>query len=206
MTDKAKDIELSVSQSAGGYDYEFVDEPSEDMNCSVCLSILRDPHLTSCCGNHFCQSCITRIKDEGSPCPLCQEKAFMTMLNKSMSRKLRELAVRCPNKSLGCEWMGTIGDVELHLDRDNGCGYLAGNCSQCNESVTRINLAIHQKDYCPYRPYVCAYCGLNGTMKVITENHWPLCDMYPICCPNKCEIETLKRKDLVAHVKLDCPM
>lgn len=214
MAEKAKEMQTSDGVQgrstsvplSGGYDYEFVEEPTDDMNCSVCLSVLRDPHLTSCCGNHFCQSCITRIKEEGNPCPLCQEKDFSTMLNKSISRRVKDLTIRCPNKSLGCEWAGAIRDVELHLDREDGCGYMAINCDQCCESFTRITLAIHQQQHCPYRPYCCEYCGYKDTMKVIAEDHWPICEECPVSCPNECDLQSLKRKDLDAHVNLNCPL
>ena len=197
---------LSSSFQSGGYDYEFLEEPAEDVNCSICLSVLRDPHLTSCCGNHFCQSCITRIKDDGNPCPLCQERNFTTMLNKSISRKIRELTIHCPNKTEGCQWTGIIRDVESHLDGENGCGYVIVECTLCDESFARLCLADHQMQSCPYRPYTCEYCGCKDPMKVITEDHWPVCSEYPVPCPNNCEVELLKRKNLDSHVKENCPL
>ena len=48
----------SSTDGSGGYDYEFVSEPPDELKCSVCLLVVRDPSLTSCCGKHFCQSCI----------------------------------------------------------------------------------------------------------------------------------------------------
>lgn len=212
MAEKAEEMEkLSSVQTfplplSGGYDYEFIEEPTEDMKCSVCLSVLRDPHLTSCCGNHFCQSCITRIKGDGNPCPLCQERDFTTMLNKSVSRKIKDLTICCPNKSQGCEWTGVLRNIESHLDQENGCEYVVVECTQCNESFTRIALVNHHHQDCPYRPYACDYCGHKDTMKEITENHWPVCDEYPVCCPNECKNESLKRKDLDTHVQKNCPL
>ena len=214
MAEKVEEMEeqsvqtltLASSLESGGYDYEFIEEPSEDMKCSVCLSVLRDPHLTSCCGNHFCQSCITRIKSDGNSCPLCQERYFTTMLNKSVSRKIKDLTICCPNKSQGCEWTGALRHIESHLDQENGCEYVVVKCSQCNESFARIALANHQKHNCPYRPYACDYCGYKDTMKALSENHWPVCDEYPISCPNECKTEPLKRKYLNTHVKENCPL
>ena len=128
------------------------------------------------------------------------------MLNKSISRRVKDLTIRCPNKSEGCEWTGAIRDVELHLDQEDGCGYMLVSCGQCNESFIRLTLGSHQKQYCPYRPYSCDFCGHKNTVKMITEDHWPKCDEYPICCPNECNIESLKRKDLDTHVKSNCPL
>ena len=73
----SRSFDTSAStEDSGGYDYEVVSDPPDELNCSICLSVLRDPSLTSCCGNHFCQSCISRIKSEGMPCPLCQEQDY----------------------------------------------------------------------------------------------------------------------------------
>ena len=73
----------------GGYDYEFVSDPPDELKCSICLSVLRDPSLTSCCGNHFCQSCISHIKNKGMPCPLCQEQDYTIMLDKLIIQRVK---------------------------------------------------------------------------------------------------------------------
>ena len=39
-----------------GYDSGlFVDDPPKYLECPLCLSILREPHLLSCCGAHICE-------------------------------------------------------------------------------------------------------------------------------------------------------
>ena len=46
--------DLEVSN--GGYDDQlFLDPAPESLQCPVCLLVLRDPHLLSCCGAHICQ-------------------------------------------------------------------------------------------------------------------------------------------------------
>ena len=98
------------------------------------------------------------------------------MLNKAVSRKIKDLTLHCPNKGEGCKWTGTIRDVESHLYRENGYGYMVTvvSCGQCKESFTRLTLANHQKQVFPYRPYSCDYCGHKDTLKVITEEHWAI--------------------------------
>ena len=100
----------------GGYDYEFVSNPPDELICSICLSVLRDPNLTSCCGNHFCQLCISRIKNERNPCPLCQEQDYAVMLDKFFVRRVKGLKIKCPGNSHGCEWVGELRSIERHLD------------------------------------------------------------------------------------------
>ena len=77
------------TEGSGGYDHKFVSDPPDELNCSICLSVLHDPILTSCCGNRFCQSCISRIKNEGMPCPLCQEQDYTIMLDKLIIQRVK---------------------------------------------------------------------------------------------------------------------
>ena len=46
----------------GGHDCEFIDPPPESWECPVCLLLLREPHLISCCGVKICQSCISGVR------------------------------------------------------------------------------------------------------------------------------------------------
>ena len=124
----------------GGYDYEFVTNPPDELICSICLSVLRDPNLTSCCGNHFCQSCISRIKNERNPCPLCQEQDYAVMLDKFFVRRVKGLKIKCPGNSHGCEWVGELRSIERHLDVS--CGFVEVTCDYCqNEDILRHNLS-----------------------------------------------------------------
>ena len=49
---------------ACGYDDSiFLNLPSDkSLECPVCMSVLRDPHLLSCCGSHVCQVSDTYIQ------------------------------------------------------------------------------------------------------------------------------------------------
>ena len=75
-----------------GYENEFVDSIPDTLSCPVCLLPFRDPHLVSCCGAKFCESCIGRA---GQPCPLCKQE-FTSLLDRSFQRKVLDLNVRCP--------------------------------------------------------------------------------------------------------------
>ena len=45
----------------GGYDYEFVDEVSDNHKCPVCLLPMRDAVQTTECGHRFCKDCLHGI-------------------------------------------------------------------------------------------------------------------------------------------------
>ena len=194
----------SSTDGSGGYDYEFVSEPPDELKCSVCLLALRDPSLTSCCGKHFCQSCISRIKNEGKPCPLCQEKDYQLMLDKSIIRRVRELKIKCPNSGRGCEWAGELGSIERHLDVS--CGFVEVTCDYCkSEDILRNSLADHKK-VCPARPYRCEYCGFRDKWQSIMSVHQSECKNYPVDCPNNCNVGTVQRHELDKHVREECTL
>ena len=189
---------------SGGYDYEFVSDPPDELNCSICLLVLRDPSLTSCCGNHFCQSCISRIKNEGMPCPLCKEQDYSIMLNKSIIRKVKELKIKCPNSGRGCEWVGELRSIERHLDVS--CGFVEVTCDYCqSEDILRNSLSDH-KSICPARPYRCEYCGFKDKWVFITSIHHSKCEKYPVECPNKCGMGKIQRLKLIEHVRGECAL
>ena len=42
----------------------------DDLSCPICMSLLRDPFVTSC-GHTFCCSCLTTHLEDRSTCPSC---------------------------------------------------------------------------------------------------------------------------------------
>jgi len=193
------------TEESGGYDYEFVDSPPDELICSICLSVLRDPNLTSCCGNHFCHSCIRRIKSKRNPCPLCQDQYYTIMLDKSFVRRVKELKIKCPSSGRGCEWVNELGSLQKHLDVS--CGFVEVTCDYCrSDDILRHSLADHRKYICPLRPYGCEYCGLRETWDSITRIHFDVCEKYPVKCPNSCGIGEIQRIDVDKHVRDECPL
>lgn len=140
----------------GGYDYEFLSPPPKNMECSVCLLTLKDPHVISCCGNHYCKACIDRVQGDSKPCPLCNDPDYSTMLHKGVKREVESLAVYCPQKSLGCDWTGEIRQVQCHLNfgsKDSGCGYVVIECEhQCGGKFQRREIVKHESQECSDRP------------------------------------------------------
>ena len=93
-----------ADSNAGGYECEFVD-PVKHFLCPLCLYMTRDPNLTSCCGQHFCQVC---IQTNYQPCPFCKDTKFTVLLDKKQKRKVLELKVYCTIKEQGCSWTGEL--------------------------------------------------------------------------------------------------
>ena len=213
---KVKPASGKANQSCG-YECEFVQPPPEALqtDCSICLLVLREPHLISCCGHNFCRTCIGRIKTKGKSCPLCNATEISAMHNKGLERSLKEFEVRCTHAVSGCEWVGKLGLLDNHLNLNpdiekqlEGCSFVEIACNhRCGEVFSRRMLANHQGEECPKRPYSCDYCReYASTFEDVMNNHRPECKCYPLSCPNQCTPDAIKRQHLADHLSNDCPL
>ena len=184
----AKVNEIEKSNTKGGFDCEFVSIPSKGVQweCSVCLQILREPYQAPCCGNSFCRICIERIKTNNKPCPTCNEENFATYHNKGLQRSLYEFPVYCSHKKEGCEWIGILGELDSHLNLSptpdkqlEGCEYSEIECSYCSELKKRCDVAVHQADLCPKRPFSCKYCHSYESHYEDVVKHYSECSSHP---------------------------
>ena len=202
-------------QLQGGYECIFVEEPPKHLQieCSICLCILREPCLVDCCGNRFCRMCIEPLRLEKKPCPLCSEPFTTSVVDKQLQRTLSSLQVFCSHKEAGCDWMGELRSLPQHLNincdddvsaRLNGCKFAQLQCIHCKQPIKRQSITKHEADQCLERPYSCDYChDYSSTCKDVTDNHWPICPCRSVPCPNKCG-KYLLRKDIEAHQANDC--
>ena len=200
-----------------GYECEFVQPPPESLqtDCSICLLVLREPHIISCCGQSFCRACIGRIKTEGKSCPLCNGTDFSIIHNRGLESTLKEFDVRCTYATSRCEWVGKLGLLDNHLNLNSdaekqleGCGFVKIACKyECGGVVSRRMLANHQGEECPKRPYSCDYCReYASTFEDVMNNHWPECKCYPLSCPNQCTPYAIERQHFADHLSKDCPL
>ena len=200
----------------GGYECEFVEKPPEVLqtDCSVCLQILREPHIVSCCGYSFCKACIERVQAKHKPCPLCVQSEFTVIHDKRLQRSLNELSVRCVFQKDGCGWIDKLGALDQHLNvnpdpetRLAGCGFIVLGCEHCGESIQRCLIKEHESEQCPKRPFSCDYCrDYESTFEDVANNHWPVCKCYPVPCPNGCTPYTVERQHLEHHITTECPL
>ncbi len=186
-------------------DYDFVEPLPEEYTCSVCLDVLKEPHLTTCCGKHFCKGCIERVVNDENPCPLCNQAGFLAVIDKGVERRVLSLKVRCPNKELGCNWVGEMRDRQGHLDLQKGqCEHRHINCpNSCGDRVPKAELDNHLTDSCSKRKVICQYCNQYSTFGEI-EDHNRSCVEFPVKCPNGCSDSEIPRGSLPQHL-LQCP-
>ena len=186
-----------------GYDYDFVETPSDSLLCKICQYPSREPHLSGCCGHTFCKFCLEAAK-KSTPgaCPMCCNEEFSTMANKQDDRTIRSLLVFCTNKDKGCKWLGEVNDIVNHLKMSNGCPYEDIICpNNCGAPLQRQGLSSHVKK-CPCRKVDCQYCHIIGEHQFIEGEHKELCPKFPIACPNKCEVGSFPRDDVEEHMKI----
>ena len=204
-----------AQRQQGGFDCEFVERPQEafQVDCPICLSILREPYLISCCGYNFCRLCIERVQLQESSCPTCNEDGFSVVPNKGLKRSLYAFKVQCSHKKEGCQWTGELGELDKHLNVSPklheqlvGCEFSEVECHHCCELFQRRYVTAHQFEECIRRPFSCDYCGKYGAdFEDVTTKHWPVCGSYPVPCPNECGVYP-ERQNLEHHVSKDCPL
>ena len=214
----------------GGHECELVQEVSDRLNCQICTKVLRDPHLAVCCGQHFCESCLNKwfTRQDKESCPHCRAEgeAFHHVIDKSVRRAVNELKIRCSNHGEGCQWAGELGELNKHLESDDGCGFVMVECPNKCFTFGGIIVVMKRKDvhdhltnFCYLRAYQCEFCGLKDTYEAITGNDYVVCikvvgDDYfghqaecpevPLTCPNKCGADKIKRKNMKSHHS-QCP-
>ncbi|XP_019861337.1 PREDICTED: TNF receptor-associated factor 5-like, partial [Amphimedon queenslandica] len=112
-----------------------------EIECLVCLKLLTDPHIVSCCGHNFCGSCIERVKTSNGSCPMCNEKEYQAIPDKKCSRIINGLEVYCKKREGECQY------------EEVKCRY-----RKCQERKQRRHLEDHEDKECPQRPFQCQYC------------------------------------------------
>ena len=193
----------------GGYDYNFVDgAPPDRYICTICKLVSRDPQQTNCCGNTFCNTCLSQhsqVIGQNARCPLCNEPPLQYFNDAKLNREIISLKVYCTNSEEGCKWKGTINEtgtsIEAHL---NSCPYQLIPCTnECGENIRRSTLETHLTENCPKRLVKCEYCGKQDKHQIISS-HFDECPDYPLKCSNEeCE-EVIPRRLLASHNET-CP-
>ncbi|XP_011407490.1 PREDICTED: TNF receptor-associated factor 5-like [Amphimedon queenslandica] len=195
----------------GGYSYNFVaGDPPNEYLCHICTLVARDPQQVTCCYNIYCKSCLDTLKEksqlgQGFICPTCRSSLEGKYFKDGrVERGIKSLKVYCTNTDSGCQWMGTIKDIDTHLN--DSCPYQLVPCTnECGEKIRRSKLKTHLTENCPERIVNCQYCKRKGRYQLITSSsHFDECPDLPIQCSNKGCNEKIPRRSLASHNRT-CP-
>ena len=186
-----------------GYQYEFMDSVFDDLYCKRCTLVARRLTVATCCGESFCHGCIADIQEEGKPCPLCDEKDFTVFEQVRSQRRINCLQVYCSMKERGCDWSGTLEQMDTHLDPDrDNCQYVDTKCPlNCHMTIPKNKVEQHVAQHCTKRPYVCQHCNFKATYEEVVDEHLPECKYVPLQCPNLCGV-TFERDFMEDHMKM----
>ena len=120
MVTEAPAVDSALSPSdrdttKAGYDCRFLDpDVASEYNCSICLSVSREPQQTKCCGSTFCLYCIQQAlaSSKGPSCPNCNSESVELIPDKAQRQKINKLKVQCPIE--GCLCVVELADIEAH--------------------------------------------------------------------------------------------
>lgn len=127
VTTRRNSVEVTITlpgpaeeERVGGYDYNLLDAAlAQKYTCIICKLIQRDSTIVSCCGQHFCKSCLLRSFETSLPrCPHCLSDQLQHFTNKQQVREIKSSDVWCPNKERGCVWTGELREVQRHADEE----------------------------------------------------------------------------------------
>ena len=194
---------MAVSKQPQGYMCVFVDSVFEDFYCKKCNLVARKFTITSCCGESYCHACIADFQKQGKPCPACGEKEYTTLQQIKYQKRINCLQVYCSVKEKGCDWSGTLEQLDTHLDPDqDNCQYVDTKCPlNCHMTIPKDKVEQHVAQHCAKRPYVCQHCNFKATYEEVVDKHLPECKYVPLQCPNLCGV-TFERDFMEDHMKM----
>ena len=194
---------MSDSEQPRGYQCEFIDSVPEDLYCKQCNLVARKFTIASCCGESYCHNCITDIQKQGESCPACGEKEYTTLHQIKYQKRINCLQVYCSMKERGCDWSGTLEQLDTHLDPDqDNCQYVDTKCPlNCHMTIPKNKVEQHVAQRCAKRPYVCQHCNFKATYEEVVDTHLTECKYVPLQCPNLCGV-TFERDFMEDHMKM----
>eukprot|EP00111_Clytia_hemisphaerica_P017793 TCONS_00052623-protein len=192
-----------MAENKGGYDVEFLHEQFDDMKCSICLLILREPMQADECGHRFCKSCVVNIEKSGQKKYICpQDRTKMTLFrDKGREREILNRPVKCIHHKEGCCWAKALRELEYHTKE---CDFEEMVCpfNDCGYKFQRRFLAKHNKEDCLYRTMLCPFCDEEYSFH-LEQDHIEDCDYLPICC-DYCQARDIPRYKMETHLIQKC--
>ena len=149
--------------------WTFVDNHDDNglFLCKICMEVLMDPHLITCCGECVCKRCIdshllrvSSLTGRKKSCPFCRKDDFKLIENYDLKKSIINLKVFCLYRKSGCMWSGKLKEGEAHLhecifcpiDCPNKCEYGKIERRNLRKHITKCPLQITE---CSFEPVGC---------------------------------------------------
>ena len=194
----------------GGYMKEILTENLTERDdalliCEICEGITREACISSS-GGQFCSCCEVRESKSSTTNKLVR-KSFTKQRNPpkqtpnvAVRKMVSSLKCSCPLLERGCEWLGTLKDLETHLDT---CDYVGDKCKLgCGVVLQRNELKVHEEEKCSQHIVKCEHCSKEFIFGVLTV-HTEKCPKMQVSCELKCG-KIVCREDMPQHLKQDC--
>ena len=137
-----------------GYDdRRFEGQVREDLFCSICQGVLRNPRTCRNKEHPFCLSCISQHLRNSHRCPECRERLTPETLKdppRFLKNTLSELKIKCDYTERGCPGYVQLGNLQSHVER---CGFAPVACGNegCEMMVNKKDKVIHERELCLFR-------------------------------------------------------
>ena len=155
---------MAFCSSVVKYGYEdcrFEKDVDEDLHCSICYNVLKEPRMCRNNEHLFCLDCITEhLRVNSQTCPECNEHLSVDTLRRARlaNKYLSKLKINCDHASRGCPEFTCLEELKTHVAT---CGYAPVLCSnaECGMEINKQDKVSHETEVCEYRRVKCHDCG-----------------------------------------------
>ena len=155
---------MAFCSSVVKYGYEdcrFEKDVDEDLHCSICYNVLKEPRMCRNNEHLFCLDCITEhLRVNSQTCPECNEHLSVNTLRRARlaNKYLSKLKINCDHASRGCPKFPCLEELKTHVAT---CGYAPVLCSnaECGMEINKQDKVRHETEVCEYRRVKCHDCG-----------------------------------------------
>ena len=155
---------MAFCSSVVKYGYEdcrFEKDVDENLHCSICYNVLKEPRMCRNNEHLFCLDCITEhLRVNSQTCPECNEHLSVDTLRRARlaNKYLSKLKINCDHASRGCPEFTCLEGLKTHVAT---CGYAPVLCSnaECGMEINKQDKVRHETEVCEYRRMKCHDCG-----------------------------------------------
>ncbi len=108
--------------------------------CILCEGVYHNPVIVKC-GHVFCKSCVNMHLEFSEKCPQCGKLIEKNRIQsiKFVIEIVDKQNIYCKNRNQGCEWIGKVPELEIHLRKCAPDKFQNGNCFSPEKIVSNNN-------------------------------------------------------------------